>query len=153
MNLFQSGGHSSHPTTMPFGYVVVQYINPKSYYQDYLVYLLIQPQEGLKDEYFDPKQQTRLYVEKAGTVSIPCFYKRRDKNNSTSKNCHLRSLSYPINEYIFHLRYQRFIPALKRSRFLAKNSRKLLKSLEIFTFFSLSLNSKNRLISPPLQSI
>ena len=84
------------------------------------------------------------------TVSLPCFYKRRDKNNSTSKNCHLRSLSYPINEYVFHLRYQKFIPALKRSRFLAKNSRKLLKSLEIFTFFSLSFNSKNRLISLPL---
>ena len=29
------------------------------------------------------------------TVSIPCFYKRRDKNNSPSKNCHLRKLSYP----------------------------------------------------------
>ena len=70
------------------------------------------------------------------TVSLPCFYKRRDKNHSMSKNCHLRPLSYPINEYIFHLTYQRFIPALKRSRFLAKNLRKLFKSLEIFTFFS-----------------
>ena len=84
------------------------------------------------------------------TVSLPCFYKRRDKNNSTSKNCHLRSLSYPINVYIFHLRYQRFIPPLKKSCFLAENPRKLIKSLENFTFFSLSFNSKNRLISPPL---
>ena len=61
MNLFQSGGHSSHPRPMPFGYVVVQYINQKSYYWDLLVHLLIWPQEGPKDEYFGPKWQTRLY--------------------------------------------------------------------------------------------
>ena len=46
---------------MPFGYVVVQYINQKSYYWDLLVHLLIWPQEGPKDEYFGPKWQTRLY--------------------------------------------------------------------------------------------
>ena len=84
------------------------------------------------------------------TVFLPCFYKRRDKNNSPSKSGHLRSLSHPINEYIFHFSYPIFIIALKKPRFLAKNSRKLLKSLENFTFFSLSFNSKNRLISPPL---
>ena len=55
-----------------------------------------------------------------------------------------------INEYILHLRYQIFIPALKKYAFYPKNSRKLLKSLTIFTFFSLSFNSKNRLISPTL---
>ena len=46
---------------MPFGYVVVQYINQKSYYWDLLVHLLIWPQEGPKYEYFGPKWQTRLY--------------------------------------------------------------------------------------------
>ena len=47
---------------MPFGYVIVQYINQKSYYWDFLVHLLIWPQEGPKDEYFGPKWQTRLYT-------------------------------------------------------------------------------------------
>ena len=61
MNLFQSGGHSSHPRPMPFGYVIVQYINQKSHYWDFFVHLLIWPQEGPKDEYFGPKWQTRLY--------------------------------------------------------------------------------------------
>ena len=36
-----------------------------------------------------------IWVWACTTVPIPCFYKRRDKNNSPSKNCHSRSLSYP----------------------------------------------------------
>ena len=71
---------------MPFGYVVVQYINQKSYYWDFLVHLLIWPQEGPKDEYFGPKWQTRLYnLKLIGRPESTANYEFKLKGESAKK--------------------------------------------------------------------
>ena len=61
MNVLKSGGHSSYCRAMSFGYVVVQYIAPKLYCQQFFIYLLVWPHKGPKVAHFGPQYQARLY--------------------------------------------------------------------------------------------
>ena len=61
MNLFMAGGHSFWPRKLIFGYVVAQYIYPKSYYYSLLIKSSVWSWQGRKDVQSVPKYRVRLY--------------------------------------------------------------------------------------------
>ena len=61
MNLLKAGGHSFWPRKLIFGYVVAQYIYPKSYYYLLLIKSSVWPRQGPKDNQSVPKYRVRLY--------------------------------------------------------------------------------------------
>ena len=81
------------------------------------------------------------------TVSLPCFYKRRGKNISGPKNCHLLSLPRTYQLIDFALDLANIHCSTEKLKLFSWKLEKIAQTLNFFTFFLISFNLKNRLIA------